>query len=124
MSPSCESIGVEAADQIFFSSNRTDLKYAARICRSCPLMADCLEMAMSGEEGLPASHRHGVFGGMIPSDRYRLEMTRGGGRKCLDCDTSIDKRPAIARRCVDCQGVHASARNRERMAARRERRAA
>lgn len=51
-----------------------DRALARLFCRRCPVRPDCLALAMDAEEGLPAHKRHGVFGGLGPTQRYELEQ--------------------------------------------------
>jgi Transcription factor WhiB len=43
---------------------------ARRICAACPVTAECLDAAMLEEAG--ETKRHGMRGGLCPSERYRL----------------------------------------------------
>jgi WhiB family transcriptional regulator, redox-sensing transcriptional regulator len=45
--------------------------YARRICQSCPVRVECLDYAMAREPASRAS-RHGMWGGLTPTERARL----------------------------------------------------
>lgn len=59
----------------------TNLKpgQAARLCFGCPVLAQCLEAAMTEERGLSAGSRYGIRGGLSPKERAELEFS---GREC------------------------------------------
>jgi len=46
---------------------------AAEICRTCPVMLDCLRFKMRDEIGMAKDSRYGVFGGMTGTERWRHE---------------------------------------------------
>lgn len=64
-------------------------KAAKRICGRCPVELDCLEFALSREDGMPRDRRHGVWGGQVPLDRWRIARRPGllavGSRGTHDC---------------------------------------
>lgn len=45
---------------------------AISICVRCPVRLACLDEAMAVEGGQHHSYRDGVFGGLVPQDRYAL----------------------------------------------------
>lgn len=48
-------------------------RQAIRVCRGCPVQADCLRAQMRYEASGPGRHaRDGIFGGLTPEDRARL----------------------------------------------------
>lgn len=49
---------------------------AREICGGCPVVADCLEVAMSTEGGIVHGSRYGMFGGLSPHERARLWRER------------------------------------------------
>lgn len=51
------------------SSTATRL-YAKRICRGCPVMAECLQWALEHDE------QEGVWGGLDPNERAALRRKR------------------------------------------------
>lgn len=66
----------EVEPEVFFHSvgaNPFGLAFA--ICRDCPVRGECLDAAMSAEAGVDVRRRFGMFGGMTPGDRMRLERT-------------------------------------------------
>lgn len=64
-------VGVDA--DYFFSVVGADTVVAKAICRGCPVRAECLEYAIESK------FKHGVWGGMTPSQRRRLKPRRGPG---------------------------------------------
>lgn len=53
---------------------KREMEYAASVCRAlCTIRANCLTLAMRCEDGQPAASRHGVFGGLTPSQRAALD---------------------------------------------------
>lgn len=67
----CASIGPD----LFFSDHHGDQLFQAKqICRRCPVIAECLEWALSVEEHEPDSF--GVFGGLGGRQRRRLLRRR------------------------------------------------
>lgn len=48
---------------------------ARRGCAACPAKAACLEFALEREWGTKLSNRYGIWGGMSPTERYKLERT-------------------------------------------------
>lgn len=53
---------------LFFSAKTYGAK---RVCRGCPVRRDCLEYAIANRELI------GVWGGMCPTERWRLIDARG-----------------------------------------------
>ena len=51
---------------------------AVALCRTCPVAADCLDYAMTVE---PPGCRHGVWGGLTPTQRTRLYRNRNHTRQ-------------------------------------------
>lgn len=54
---------------------------ARAICAKCPVRDQCLTEAMAEESGNAAGNRHGMRGGLSPSERYRLPW-----RICRRCN--------------------------------------
>lgn len=54
-------------------SDRLGIKAAKSVCVGCPVIDDCLELAMERESG---ALRHGVFGGLSPRQRADLARKR------------------------------------------------
>lgn len=48
---------------------------AKTVCASCPVRIECLEDSMNAETML-YGNRHGIFGGMTPKERERLQKQR------------------------------------------------
>ena len=71
----CSSMPGDVADQVFFSTDARDRRYAKRVCEGCPVRvrAACLQMALDAERGTGVYERHGVFGGLTPIERFRVQ---------------------------------------------------
>lgn len=62
---------------IWFLEGPREGQTALAICRRhCPVAAQCLNAALEEEAGVPAAHRFGIRGGLLPDDRYRLQTGR------------------------------------------------
>lgn len=76
--PSCADSS-PGSDRIFFAEGVGAAQLhemAKEVCRSCPLIAECLEMALKAEGARSARSRWGVFGGRTPSERARIARAR------------------------------------------------
>ena len=69
----CSSLPGDVADQVFFSTDARDRRYAKRVCAGCPVREACLRMALDAERGTGVYERHGVFGGLTPIERFRMQ---------------------------------------------------
>ena len=71
----CSSLPGDVADQVFFSTDARDRQYAKRVCDGCPVRVReaCLRMALDAERGAGVYERHGVFGGLTPIERFRMQ---------------------------------------------------
>ena len=69
----CSSMPEDVADQVFFSTDARDRRYAKRVCAGCPVREACLRMALDAERGTGVYERHGVFGGLTPIERFRMQ---------------------------------------------------
>lgn len=79
----CAEIGPQAWDDIGYPESANSVKryaFAKRICASCPIRQLCLQWAMTFEEQEPHAGRHGVFGGLSPSERQLLALRAGSRR--------------------------------------------
>lgn len=66
----------QADPEAFFPENGWSAGVAKRVCRSCPVRADCLEHALRTDE------RHGIWGGLSPGERRDLRAPeRAAGRR-------------------------------------------
>jgi WhiB family redox-sensing transcriptional regulator len=72
----CCGIGSEA----FFPASEVGAtaayRQAARVCRRCPVVQECLQFALEQEADSPAKCRAGVYGGLTPVQRHALHLTR------------------------------------------------
>ena len=69
----CSSLPGDVADQVFFSTDARDRRYAVGVCGGCPVREACLRMALDAERGTGVYERHGVFGGLTPIERFRMQ---------------------------------------------------
>ena len=71
----CSSMPEDVADQVFFSTDARDRRYAKRVCEGCPVRVReaCLQMALDAERGTGLYERHGVLGGLTPIERFRMQ---------------------------------------------------
>lgn len=69
----CSSMPEAVADRVFFSTDPRDRRYAVGVCEGCPVREACLRMALDAERGTGVYERHGVFGGLTPIERFRLQ---------------------------------------------------
>lgn len=53
----------------FFSEAEYKVADAKRLCASCPVSVECLDLGMSAE---PAGSRYGIYGGLTPEERSKL----------------------------------------------------
>ena len=56
--------------EAFFPEKGGSTRAAKRVCRYCPVRAECLEFALENDE------RFGIFGGLSPRERRRLKRER------------------------------------------------
>jgi hypothetical protein len=61
-------------DNLWFATDPTLIGEAKSICSECPVTDECLECAMTAEDG--ARTRYGVFGGMSGAERVLLTNLR------------------------------------------------
>lgn len=68
-----------AADDPFFPRGKGHTSHwepaveAKNACAACPVQSACLRETLKFEKGLPASARHGYFGGTTPYQRAKLD---------------------------------------------------
>lgn len=62
-----------AGDLAWFSHHSDDNK---QTCAECPVRMTCLEFALTSEGGMAAAHRFGVYGGLTPEERAKLNHTQ------------------------------------------------
>lgn len=67
-------VGLDGGEEIFFSEELQDIAAAKRICAECPVMAECLEGAMTRREPW------GVWGGQLFMNGRVLMTKRRRGR--------------------------------------------
>lgn len=62
--------------EMWFPSTRAGAAVAQALCRDCPIIAECRELAMKAEGSRTAGGRYGIYGGLDTSDRARLARKR------------------------------------------------
>ena len=70
---------LDAATNTFFPVKADDYEAPRAICDECPLMTrqTCLELALHAEKGYSPAGRAGMFGGLTPTERNRLDRRQG-----------------------------------------------
>lgn len=59
--------------EIFFSNHPSEIKRAKHMCfNECPAREACLDYAMETEVGQRSRYTSGIYGGLLPVERYRL----------------------------------------------------
>lgn len=67
--------GSESAETV--AARRGDYENTARaLCAGCPVLAECLELALREETGLPRTWIHGIRGGTAPWRRENIIESR------------------------------------------------
>lgn len=66
---SCRELPAELFD-LFYPVKGGSYTDARRICRGCPVRVQCLDLAMTAEEGI--GERFGMFGGLSANERDHL----------------------------------------------------
>lgn len=66
---------LDAATNTFFPAKADDYAAPRAICAECPLMTrqTCRDLAMHAETGYGPAGRAGMFGGLTPTERSRLQ---------------------------------------------------
>ena len=65
---------------------------ARRICATCPVRLPCLAYALDVEGDGGFRQRHGIYGGLTPTERIKLNR-RKRDRACHTSDTSATATP-------------------------------
>lgn len=76
----------------FFSDDRHSQRIAIMLCRACPVVAECLSVAMDNRE--PS----GVWGGLTPLERRRLAETAPAGRTWIEALQALQRAQPRRRR--------------------------
>jgi len=63
----------EVGGELFYPAPNESAAPAKRVCARCPVRRDCLDDALAWET---PSLRHGVLGGLTPTERARLAAQR------------------------------------------------
>ena len=77
--PACARRGVDP--ELFFpegytSAHTRQIDAARALCAACPARTACLADAMRAEAGKPHPFRHGIRGGLTPTERTALSKAR------------------------------------------------
>lgn len=56
--------------------NSRDVEKAKRVCAICPVVEECLEFALACEGDETRSNRFGIYGGLTPGERIRINRQR------------------------------------------------
>jgi WhiB family redox-sensing transcriptional regulator len=69
----CREVGIE----VFYPPEETGTDYrgARKVCRACPVQADCLSYVMDREGSADRHNRHGMWAGLSPRQRYLRHLT-------------------------------------------------
>ena len=64
---------------LFFTKGGThEAQEAIAVCCQCPVASECLEYALA-HEPRERSHRFGIWGGVMPPQRFAMESARERG---------------------------------------------
>jgi hypothetical protein len=66
----CEGMDVE----VFFNLTPRNIETAKSACADCTQAVTCLTNALDAEDGEPKSNRFGIFGGMLPEQRFKIDQ--------------------------------------------------
>lgn len=74
--------------ELFHPAFRTHTAYAkaVQVCVPCPVKRDCLRFALENELGYGIDRRHGVFGGLTPSQRLAVDKELRALRRSKEND--------------------------------------
>ena len=64
------------SDMMFLKDQGIRKEIIASFCGHCDVREQCLELAMVAEGNKQSRRRYGIFGGLLPSERYRLNKER------------------------------------------------
>lgn len=97
----------DVSPRVFFPTFGQTYDDARAICAACPVQSECLEWAMGLERGCGLAERHGMYGGLTPTERYKF---RKRTVTCEICGTVFASKRATARVCPDgsCWDIHRS----------------
>ncbi len=107
----------DADPDLWYSDDAGDQADAHRVCAGCPVLADCLDHALTLEGPAPASGRYGIVAGLGPHSRRRVyeervtaagqtlvEAGHGGRRQRAACGTEAARRRHLraGEACLRC----------------------
>lgn len=75
----CTGEGAEALWRTLENATKEAVAKAKAVCNGCPVREECLQFELRMEQSpggkpVPASFRHGVWGGKTPRERYEIAM--------------------------------------------------
>ena len=73
---------------------------AVMICHRCPVIADCREYALEAEGSQHWRTRYGIYGGLLPVERYSISV-QPRERECAECGKTFQYTHANRRYCGD-----------------------
>ncbi len=113
-------------DPALFHGDNTDCAEALRICKRCPVAADCLADALEVERHLPIIHVLGVRGGMRASKRRHIILRSSTPRRAPVAECGTESGYYRHRRlneptCAACKAAHTAAEADRQVKANRQR---
>jgi hypothetical protein len=73
----CKDVAEEDADRIFFPERGGKANAARKLCKNCPVAAECLQYALKDQDAFEV----GVWGGTTPKERRKLQRVTGARRR-------------------------------------------
>lgn len=73
----------QADPDLWHSDQPDEQQVAARACQGCPVREQCLAEALLHEAGKTTSGRYGIWGGLTPKQRARMDPS--AGRSLITC---------------------------------------
>lgn len=79
-----EAACVGVAPRVFFPTEGQTYDAARSVCGRCPVSAECLDFALEVEARCGMAERHGMYGGITLSARYKMRRKTEVCRVCGD----------------------------------------
>jgi WhiB family redox-sensing transcriptional regulator len=108
---------------------RDTYETARAVCHRCPVLDECLEDTLEAEADMNAEDVHGMFGGLTPNERLRIQGRRERSkpstarpRPCSVCGKTFTPGYKAGHQHLcspECKATHKCAMERERRAQRR-----
>ena len=74
---------------------------AIAMCHRCPVQQHCLECALEAEGPQHWKSRHGIYGGLLPVERYSISV-QPRDRECAECRIECGWGPTEGDPTCDC----------------------